>query len=342
MKVLFIGGTRRGYLALNTLLEMGAEVVGVISLTQDEHETERYEAAIRSLAEKFNVPHYETKWMKDRNWAELIANELRPDIAFVIGCRILIPKEIYQVPPLGTLAVHDSLLPDYRGFAPTNWAILNGERVTGVTFFYLTDLMDGGDIVAQKRVPIGPDDTAPTVYESVCQATIDLIMETYPFLSQGTASRIKQDYSKGSFTCARTPRDGLIDWSKATKAIYDQVRGLTAPYPGAFTYYKGKRLTVWSASPVANPPYYVGRIPGRVVGFSKSQGYVDVLSGDGILRIFEVQREVENRTAAANVIHSVRITLGLAADDLLQRIQELERQIAELTTRQEGNRPNAE
>jgi methionyl-tRNA formyltransferase len=330
MRTLFVGGTKRGYLTLRALLDGGAEIVGIISLRQDEHEVERYEGPIKALAEKVNIPHYETKWMKDRDYVELISKELKPEIAFVVGCRILIPREIYQIPPLGTFAVHDSLLPEYRGFAPLNWSILNGEDQTGVTLFYLSELMDGGDIVAQKRVPIGPDDTAPVVYERVCQATVDLVLEAYPLLVQGVAPRIKQDYTTGSFACSRTPVDGMIDWSKPAIAIYNQVRALTYPYPGAFTYYTGRKLIVWGAKRLDNPPRYVGRIPGRVIGISKSEGYVDVLTGNGILRVFEVQFEGEDRTEAATVITSVRSALGLRVVDLLERIQALEQQVAGL------------
>jgi methionyl-tRNA formyltransferase len=328
MRTLFIGGTKRGYLTLRALVGTEADVVGIISLQQDEHEVERYEEPIGALAEKSNIPHYETKWMKDRDYGELVSKELKPDIAFVVGCRILLPREIYQIPPLGTLAVHDSLLPEYRGFAPLNWSILNGEDHTGVALFYLSDLMDGGDIVTQKRVPIYPDDTAPVVYERVCQATVDLILDAYPLLAQGAAPRIRQDYATGSFTCSRTPADGAIDWSESTIVIYNGIRALTHPYPGAFTYYEGKILMVWKASPLNNPSYYVGRIPGRVIGISESEGYVDVLTGDGVLRVFEVQFEGEDRTAAANVIRSVRSALGLQTVDLLRRIQALEQKVA--------------
>src|SRR5262249_15375446 len=147
--------------------------------------------------------------------------------------RILIPEKIYQLPPRGTLAIHDSLLPEYRGFAPLNWSILNGEDHLGLTLFYVSESMDGGDIVAQKRIQIGPDDSAPAIYDRVCQATTVLILETYPLLAAGTAPRSSQDYSKGTFTCARTPADGLIDWDLSTRAIYNRIRALTHPYPGA-------------------------------------------------------------------------------------------------------------
>lgn len=327
MRILFIGSTRRGYMTVKSLVEMGNHVVGIISLQQHEHEIERYEETIESFAKEHNIPHFETKWMKDQDYVELISNQLRPDIAFVVGCRIIIPPEIYQIPRLGTLAVHDSLLPEYRGFAPLNWSIINGEDHTGVTLFYLSDLMDGGEIVAQKCVPIDPKDTAQLVYERICQATVDLILETYPLFVQGTAQRIKQDYSKGSFTCSRTPLDGEINWARPTNEIYNQIRALTIPYPGAFTYLDGSKMMVWMAEPLDKALVYKGRIPGRVVNISKSEGYVDVLTGDGILRIFNVQLEGLEMTMAANVIKSVRASLGLRIVDLLERIRDLERKL---------------
>lgn len=334
MRVLFIGGTKRGYLTLKGLLETGADVVGVISLTQDQHEPERYEELIRSLAQASNISLVETKRMKDRDYASIIRKEMKPDIAFVVGCRVLISPEIYSVLPLGMLAVHDSLLPEYRGFAPLNWSILNDEGQTGVTLFYLNEHIDGGDIVAQGIVPIQHEDTAPVVYDKVCKATVELVLEACPLLAAGTAARVRQDYAQGSFTCSRTPEDGLIDWSACASVIHNQVRALAYPYPGAFSYYKGKKLMIWRARELENPPYYVGRIAGRVVGISRVEGFVDVLAGDGIVRVEEVQFEDSDKTSAANVIYSVRDTLGLSTVDMLYRIQELELQ---LTRIREGN-----
>ena len=224
MRTLFIGGTKRGYLALKGLLESKADVVGIISLEQDSHEWERYEEPIETLARNFHVPHFQTRRIQEKDFSRLIREKVQPEIAFVIGCRILLPKEIYQIPRKGTLAVHDSLLPKYRGFAPLNWSLLNGEDHTGVTLFYVSEQTDGGDIVAQKRVPIGPDDTAAVVYERVCQATVDILLGTYPLLVENRVSRTPQDHSSASFTCSRTPEDGMIDWSQTTRVIYNQIR----------------------------------------------------------------------------------------------------------------------
>jgi methionyl-tRNA formyltransferase len=324
VKTLFIGGTKRGYQTLTALVAHGANIVGIISLRQDEHEKERFEEPIRGVAEAHGIPLYETRWLKDRNYPDIVARELQPDLIVVVGCRILLPREVYEIPPRGTVAVHDSLLPEYRGFAPLNWAIINGEDHTGVTLFYLNESMDCGDIVAQARVPIGPAETAPQVYERVCQATIDLVIEAYPRLADGTAPRRPQHEHEGSVTCRRTPDDGLIDWNGSTAGIANLIRGLTSPYPGAFTFHDGKRLTIWRAEIVEPAPRYVGRIAGAVVGISKAQGYVDVLTADGVLRLWEVEREGTGRTAAATVVTSIRAKLGLDAMDLLKRLQALE------------------
>jgi methionyl-tRNA formyltransferase len=327
MKVLFIGSTKRGYLALKALAEAGADIVGVISLRQDEHETERCEGPFAQLAAELGAPLHETKWMNDRDYVDLIRNHWQPDIAFVVGCRLRLPREIYTAPPAGTLAVHDSCLPQYRGFAPLNWAILNGADHTGVTLFYVTDAIDGGNIVADERVPIGPDDTAAEVYERVCAATATLLREAYPLLAAGRAPRQSQDDAQATYTCPRVPADGLIDWSAGTIPIYNQVRALTRPYPGAFTYLGTQRLTVWRAVPVRSPPRYVGRIPGRVVALERSGGTVDVLTGDGVLRLHEVQLAGGDPEPAAAVIRSIRATLGVRVPDLVEHIADLERRL---------------
>ena len=199
MKIVFIGGTQRGFLTLQSLVRLPVEIMGIISLRQDDHEVVRYEREIRHLADTHHIPCYETKWMKDRDYVDILEREWRPDLCLVVGCRILIPQSIYSIPPLGTLAVHDSLLPEYRGFAPLNWSIANGEDHVGATLFYLSEKMDGGDIVAQKRIPLHGNDDATMMYKRVCEATIDLVEQSLPLLAKGQALRIPQDYSTGSF-----------------------------------------------------------------------------------------------------------------------------------------------
>ena len=197
MRIVFIGSTKRGYVTLKALLEAGAEVTGVVSLAQHPHETENYEQAFRELTAQYTVPCVETKWMKDRDYAALLANEWQAEAAFIVGCRVLLPQEVYEAPRLGSLAVHDSLLPEYRGFAPLNWAILNGEDHTGVTLFYLSEAMDEGDIALQHSVPSEPDETAPQVYEKVCEATVEVVLEGHARPAAGDAPRIPQPVGAG-------------------------------------------------------------------------------------------------------------------------------------------------
>lgn len=329
MRVVFIGGTKRGYKTLKALIDADVDVVGIISLLQDKHEVENYENQIRRLAQASSIPMHETKWMKEQKYVDLI-HGYKPDLLFIVGCRIIISSEIYNVPLLGSYAVHDSHLPYYRGFAPLNWSLINGEEITGVSLFRLNNLMDGGDIVLQQTLPINSDDDAPSVYEKICDATVELVVQAYTNFSKNEESFIAQNYCIGSFTCSRTPEDGVIHWSSSTKSIYNQVRALTYPYPGAFTFYELNRLTIWKAKIVDHPPNYVGRIPGRVIHISKVDGFVDVLTGDGILRIFEVQLENNARTTASNIIKSVKSTLGLGLPDLLSRIKLLEQEILRL------------
>lgn len=324
MRIVFVGGTKRGFLTLSSLIDNGANVVGVVSLKQDAHETERYEQPIRQLAEAHKLPIFETKLMKDRDYARLLKEELSADLAIAVGVRVLISEDIYNAPKFGTVAFHDSFLPEYRGFAPLNWSIINGEKTTGVTAFLLNEKMDGGDIVDQVRIEIGEHESGPALYEKVCDATVELVGRISERFESGNIKGTPQNYSQGSFTCSRIPSDGMIDWNQSSRSIYNLIRALTHPYPGAFTFYRNSRLFVWKAEQVANAATYAGRIAGRVVGFSKDEGWVDVLTGDGVLRLLQVQIDGGTPVNAADVINSVKLSLGLDVLQLWERVQELE------------------
>ena len=266
--------------------------------------------------------------MKDQDYSDLLKNIWKPDVIFIVGCRILISPSIFEVPSKGALAVHDSLLPEYRGFAPLNWAIINGERTTGVTLFYLSDSVDEGDILIQKEVTISETESAPELYEKICKITVKAVIEGYDLISTERAQPISQRKKVGSYTCSRNPHDGLIDWTKSTKDIYNLIRALEKPYPGAFTFYLNKKLFIWRANQVKSPKKYIGRIPGRIISINRDDT-VDVLTGDGILRLTLVQYADEKPVPPAKVIKSVRRSLGISPQDLIQRIETLEKEIAD-------------
>jgi methionyl-tRNA formyltransferase len=225
--------------------------------------------------------------------------------------------------------VHDSLLPEYRGFAPLNWSIINDEPKTGVSLFRISERMDGGEILLQREVPIGHSDSAPDVYRRVCDATVRVVLDGYRLLDEGNGSPVAQDYSKGSFTCSRTPRDGRIEWVHTTRQIYNLIRALTFPYPGAYTYYQGQRLIVLAAEEAVQSPPYRGRLPGRVVRIAPGHG-ADVLTGDGVITLKHVSTDGHSIQPAEEIIRSVKTSLGLSLEDLEQRVMELERRLEAL------------
>lgn len=309
MRTLFIGSTRRGFLSLKALLEASVPVAGILSLTQAPHEIERYEAHFRQLAAERNIPIREASQLKDPGLVDWVVRVIRAEVAFAIGLRVLMPEPLWAACPKGCWAAHDSLLPAYRGFAPLNWSIINGETETGVTLFKIDAGMDTGDILLQQQVPIGADETAPQIYEKICAATLSVVVEGFRLLQDDVRPQT-QDPSLASYTCSRIPEDSLIDWCQPTRTIHNLIRALTFPYPGAFTYIKNRRIYVLSARPGPETPPYVGRIPGRVIQVSPD-GWVDVLTGDGVLRLMDISLDGRTLLKPSEVIRSVRSRLGI-------------------------------
>ena len=171
----------------------------------------------------------------------------QPDLILALGWYYNVPKRARDFGPLGCLGIHASLLPKYRGGAPIPWAIINGEKETGVTLFHLVDDIDAGDIVAQGRFPIEEHDTCATVYEKAEMASVRILRECLPKIAAGRAQRIRQDHRQATVFPQRKPEDGLIDWSLTEKRIRDFIRAQTHPYPGAFFYAGDKKIVVWDA-----------------------------------------------------------------------------------------------
>lgn len=307
-RLVFIGGTRRGLVLLRALLEAGHRPSKVFGLEQDAHEQDRADAEVAALAEEHGIPVEMTRRIGPDAERE-ICGELRPDLILVVGWRTMIAREVVEFPRFGCLGVHDSLLPRGRGFAPTNWTIITGADRGGVTLFHMADDVDAGDIVGQREIEVTPRMTAPQLYARVIEETVGVVLEHLPALLAGTAPRVTQDHAQATFYCARRPEDGVIDWTAPTAVIDRLVRGLAHPYPGATTTLDGASFTVWEAEPVEPAPIYEGRVPGRPVAFGED-GSVDVLTGDGVLRLLRVQRGEGPMLPARDVVRSIRATLG--------------------------------
>lgn len=300
---IFIGGRDRGLAWLRCLAERGQLPDAVYCLREDDHETEQYSSTIFAFCQAHAVPCTLRRKLQREDEAEI--ERLAPDLLVVMGWRTLISDRVLAAPRFGAVGLHESLLPAYRGFAPINWAVINGEVGTGVSLFYLTATgVDNGDVVDQARIPIGPDDTAGVVYRKAARASVELLQTHFADLVAGVANRHPQDEGLATYTCARTPEDGQITWDAPTSAVHNLVRGLSQPYPGAFSHYAGKRYRIWSGKPVRDARPYVGRIPGRIVGTGE-QG-VEVLTRDGVYLVQSASEEGSAAVPAATHFRSVR------------------------------------
>lgn len=291
-----------GYVSLQELLRAGAEVAAVITHEDDPNE-EQWFRSVRELAEAQHLPVFTPPTVNSPEWIARIA-AWQPDFMFSFYYRKILPKEILALPLRGALNLHGSLLPKYRGRCPVNWVLIHDECTTGVTLHYMEEKPDRGDIVAQRAVPIDDSDTALTLFRKLTDAAAALMRDTYPLLCAGTAPRRPQDHAQASYFGGRRPADGRIDWAQSARTIFNLVRAVTHPYPGAFGLWQGRTLYVWEAHAAldARP---TGAAPGTVVSVRPT---LQVQSGTDTLELARVQLdgEVELSGVAWAERHAVR------------------------------------
>ena len=305
-RIALLCATRRGARVLERLVAIVPDAeLSVVSFAEEPGEPP-FLADIRGLSVLHGARFTETRQVGSSRHAALW--EPAPDLLIAVSWRYMVPPHVYERAKNGAFVFHDSLLPAYRGFAPTVWAIANGEDHTGVTLFEMTEAVDSGAIVDQRRIPIGRDDTIAEVMERVTTEYLTLLETNLASLLDGSATRRPQDDALATYTCKRVAADGRIDWSASSRAIHDLVRAHTRPYWGAFTFLDGRECRIWDARAVADPPVYVGRVPGRVVDIRAETG-VTVLTGDGALLVKTVQLDGDP-VAASEVLRPVGRTLG--------------------------------
>jgi methionyl-tRNA formyltransferase len=328
MRILFVGGMYRGYRLAQRLIERGENVVGAFVYEEDAHETPKYVNQIVSLFASRNVWCRATRKITESQSADVIS-QLRPDVIFCLGWRTLIPPSILAATPRGGIAVHDSLLPRLRGFAPTNWGMILGHDRLGATLFQLTDEVDAGVIYFQEALNPAPRESFASIQERIAQLSVRLFEQFLDGAKAGTLNPRTQREEDATYACSRRPLDGEIDWHESSENIDRLVRALGSPGPGAFTYYQGRELSIIEAQAIDNPKTYEGRVVGRVFDRDPSTGTADVLCGKGVLRISRVRRGTEIDQPAATVLTSVRESLGmnhsLEIVNLRTRVEELER-----------------
>jgi len=271
-----------GYTCLQELLRAGDPIAAVITHDDDPHENTWFHS-VRELAAAHDLPVFAPDTVNTPAWIERIA-AWQPDVVFSFYYRKLLCNEILALPRHGALNLHGSLLPKYRGRCPVNWVLIHDEGETGVTLHYMVDKPDRGDIVAQRAVPITDADTALTLFQKLTDAAAILIRDTYPLLRAGTAPRTPQDQSRASYFGGRRPDDGRIDWTQPARTIFNLVRAVTHPYPGAFASWKGRRLYIWEARTAAAPAG--AAVPGTIATTERA---LLVHTGSQALQLIRVQ-----------------------------------------------------
>ena len=266
-----------GCAGLESLWAAGFDVRAVFTHTDSAHEAQWF-GSVAQLSAKRELNVYAPEQINHPLWIERV-RQLAPNFLFSFYYRKLLSPEFLDIPCQGAFNLHGSLLPRYRGRCPTNWVLINGESRTGVTLHEMTPRPDDGDIVAQRAVPIEHTDTALDVHRKLVGAARALMDETLKPLVLGKAARIPQVASEASYFGGRCPADGLIDWHQPAKRIYDLVRAISLPYPGAFTHRSDKTLHIWEAA-LGAPVDAVGK-PGQVLGIDP----LLVACGTGALEI---------------------------------------------------------
>jgi UDP-4-amino-4-deoxy-L-arabinose formyltransferase/UDP-glucuronic acid dehydrogenase (UDP-4-keto-hexauronic acid decarboxylating) len=291
-----------GIVGLRALLSHGFEVPMVFSHADDPKEN-RWFGSVAEFCRGKGIPVHLPEKVNESPWPATI-RAAAPDFLFSFYYRSMLGKEILSSPRLCAMNLHGSLLPKYRGRAPVNWVLVKGETETGVTLHLMTEKPDAGDIVAQEAVPIAFEDTALTLFGKMENAAEALLSGVLPGIAAGEVPRRRNELEKGSYFGGRKPEDGRIDWTRPAVEIYNLVRAVTRPYPGAFSELGGKKILVWWALPVPVEGFPEVPAPGKlaVAGGETSlrtaggclttvrtESRVMVGTGKGLLRLEDVE-----------------------------------------------------
>ena len=308
MRILFMGTPQFAVPSLEGLIEAGHELCGVFCQPDKpvgRHQNQLQPPPVKECALTHNIPVFQPVKLRDGTALAQI-QALAPELIVVAAYGRILPQEILDCPPKGCINVHSSLLPKYRGAAPINWAILNGEKETGVTIMHMAAALDAGDIISQVTTPIDPCETAPELTARLAEMGGKLRVETVSAIEAGTASRTPLDETLVTLAPMLSKELSPVDWARSAQEIYDQIRGLT-PWPGASTdALTGEPVKLWGAQVVEK---HTDAHPGAILK-ADSQG-IDVACGDGLtLRITELQAAGSRRMAAAGYLRGHPITTG--------------------------------
>lgn len=306
MRILFMGTTNFAVPTLKALLASKHSVIGVV--TQPDRPAGRGRqlrmSPVKEVALQAGIPIYQPESVRAEDFIALV-RDLSPDAIVVAAFGQIIPRAILEIPRFGSINVHASLLPKYRGAAPVHYALFDGESVTGVTTMLMDPGLDTGPILLQREVPILPEDNQGTLESRLAEVGAELLLETLDRLEQGDVQPQPQDNSLATLAPSLRKEDCAIDWNQDARNIVNRIRGCT-PRPGAYTFWQGSPLKIWHAR-VARESGTNGA-PGEVQEVS-SEGIV-VAAGQGAVLLMDVQPENRKRMQAVEFARGYRITSG--------------------------------
>ncbi|RKI66271.1 methionyl-tRNA formyltransferase [bacterium 1xD42-67] len=298
MRIVFMGTPAFAVASLEALIGAGHEIVGAFSQPDrpvGRHHNKLQPTPVKEHAQAHGIPVFQPEKLRD-GAALAILEELGPELIVVAAYGRFLPDDILALPPKGCINVHSSLLPKYRGSAPINWAILNGEKVTGVTIQRMVHDMDAGDILLQRAVRIGKTENAAALYDRLAELGGELVVEAVAQIQAGTATYTPQDHAQATQAPMLSKEMSPVDWTKSAQEIFDQIRGLY-PWPGASTTaITGEPIKLWGAQVVEK---HTDALPGTVI--AADWGGIDVACGefDHVLRILELQAPGKKRMSVA-------------------------------------------
>ena len=297
--------------ALKALAENGYEIAGVV--TQPDKPRGRGKASamtpVKEAALELGLTVYQPSRVREQSFMDTV-RALNPDVIVVSAFGQIIPKALLELPRYGCVNIHASLLPKYRGAAPIQWAVMDGEPISGVTIMQMDEGLDTGDMLAKTEVPLEPDETGGSLFDKLSRAGADLLIRTLPALEQGTLTPEKQPLeSPTAYARMIRKEDGRIDWNLEAEAIERRIRGLN-PWPSAYTELTGKILKIWRAEVL---PKESGQAPGTVTEAGK--GGFCVQTGKGVLRLLEVQLEGKKRMDAQAFLRGFHAAPGMKLEE---------------------------
>ena len=305
MRIIFMGTPDFACPTLATLIERGEQVVAVV--TQPDRPKGRGQQTlpppVKVLAQEHGIPVFQPVKVRHPEAIEEIRS-LNPDLIVVVAFGQILPKALLDIPKHGCINVHASLLPYYRGAAPLNWCIINGETETGVTTMMMDVGLDTGDMLLKRSTPIDPDEDTRSLHDRLCKIGAELLGETLDELTAGRLVPEKQDDALTCYAPMLKKEDGLIDWSKDAATVKNLVRGMT-PWPGAYSYLDDKLLKVYRVQIATGTG-----TPGSVL--SAGRDGIEVACGEGSIIIHELQLEGKKRLNAAEFVAGCKLEPGTA------------------------------